>query len=121
MAEPYGICELCQSEVLWGRTVKNGKAIPIDPVPSDEGNLAMFRDATGRLNVRAVKPDEPLRPLEKRVMPHFATCPKAELRLRSKAEKAAAAAAATRRELPEEALPDNVLSMRAARRRRAAQ
>ncbi|NEA21560.1 hypothetical protein [Actinomadura bangladeshensis] len=51
---------------------------PLDPVPRDDGNVLAHRDGMGTWRARSITAlDEdgaPRHPLEKRYMPHFATC-----------------------------------------------
>lgn len=54
--------------------------MPIDPgvypAEDERANLAVYKDHTGRINVRVLKAGEEPESYEKRGMPHFATCPK---------------------------------------------
>lgn len=75
-------CSKCHRSIEFGRTVRNedtgtgGKLMPLDPDDADveAANVAVYRDATGRLNARVLKRGAP-EPYERRRMPHFATCP----------------------------------------------
>lgn len=112
-----GLCTLCDAEILWARTSKNGKPMPIDPAPSDDGNLAIYKDHTGRINARVLKAGEEPESYEKRGKAHFATCPKYVQHIRAKGQRARDAA--VRRTPPRAApLPANVINIRTAKRRR---
>lgn len=79
---PQRRCTDCGRPIVWAITVANengrgGKAMPLDPVESPEGNAAVPAHPSGRLTVRVLKADErPIEGVELRAMPHFATCPK---------------------------------------------
>lgn len=68
------VCRQCERDIIFAVTA-GGKRMPLDPAPSPDGNVAVYRDHLGRLNarvlVRGVEPE----PYEKRAMPHFASCP----------------------------------------------
>jgi hypothetical protein len=72
-------CRSCGADIVFGRT-SNGKAMPLDPAkyPDDDvsANLAIYKDHTGRINVRVLKAGQEPEPFEHRGMPHFATCEK---------------------------------------------
>jgi hypothetical protein len=71
-------CSKCGGSMTWGRTYPGGKPMPIDvevyATDDEKANLAAYKDATGRLNVRVLKAGEQPEPYERRRMPHFATC-----------------------------------------------
>lgn len=115
-----GLCSLCDAEILWARTSKSGKPMPIDPAPSDDGNLAVYKDHTGRINARVLKAGEEPESYEKRGKAHFATCPKYATHIAAKRQRAQQAAAA-RAPKPTEPAPANVINLRTARRRRGGQ
>lgn len=48
--------------------------MPVDPEPSEDGNVAVYRDDTGRLRSRVISKNRPLATHETLMMPHFATC-----------------------------------------------
>lgn len=68
----------CGRDIVFGRTA-TGKMMPMDPGRYDgddqAANLAVYKDHTGRLNVRVITAAAPLESYEWRAMPHFATCP----------------------------------------------
>jgi hypothetical protein len=112
----YGLCDLCDAEIMWGRTTKTGRPIPLDPQPCDDGNIAVYTDATGRLNARVLKKGETPSGFEKLVKAHFATCPKYPAVLAARKQRARDAAIA-RAPKPPEPMPANVVNIRTARRR----
>lgn len=66
-------CTGCGKEIEWALTLKNGRRIPLDPLPSLAGNLiGAERTAAGVLVVATIEPhtDPAAR------VPHFATCTK---------------------------------------------
>lgn len=72
-------CRECGGDIVFGRT-SNGKAMPLDPAryPDDDekANLAIYKDHTGRINVRVLKVGQQPERYEHRGIAHFATCPK---------------------------------------------
>ena len=68
-----GSCRRCPEPVLWVRTPA-GKAMPVDPEPSADGNVAVRRDGRGAWLGRVVTAELPLLPYERLHLPHFATC-----------------------------------------------
>jgi hypothetical protein len=60
-------CGSCGAPVLWART-ETGKAIPLDAVPTERGNLVL---ADGVVHVARILGHSP------QYVPHFATCPHA--------------------------------------------
>ncbi len=59
-------CRSCNAEILWCKSV-NGKLIPMDSAPSDDGNMVITADSLARTAT-----DEDTTP---RFKSHFATCP----------------------------------------------
>lgn len=82
-------CRSCGAEVEWVLTVGNGRAMPLDVVPTADGNIVKISRTDGsRMTrpdrfgneapvVRYVKKGEQLDKLAIRRTSHFATCPKA--------------------------------------------
>lgn len=74
-------CRICGTPIMWARTLASesgagGKAMPIDPEPNPEGNVAVRQTGPGRYVARVLKDGESHDTYsEKRHMPHFATCP----------------------------------------------
>ena len=66
------ICRECQRDILFGRT-SNGRPMPIDPgvYPADDerANLAVYKDHTGRINVRVLKAGESRSPTRNAACP----------------------------------------------------
>jgi hypothetical protein len=115
-----GICEHCQAEILWARSTKTGKPMPIDPAACDDGNLAIYKDHTGRINARALKKDEKPESYERLGKAHFATCTEYE-RVKAARAQRAQQAAARRAPQPTTPPPGNVTNLTTFRRRRNAQ
>lgn len=67
-------CDGCHARIAWARTPLN-KSMPIDPTPNPDGNVAAYRDGTGRWRARVLRAGEQPAGYERRYMPHFATCP----------------------------------------------
>lgn len=72
-ATNVGTCRSCGAAVRWAVTRKNGKPIPLDPSPVDDGNLVVFRGVAMSRKDADARGIGPL-PLFKA---HFATCPNA--------------------------------------------
>ena len=68
-----GECRSCGATVRWAVTLKNGKPIPMDTSPVDDGNLVIFRGVAMSRKDADARGIGPL-PLFKA---HFATCPNA--------------------------------------------
>lgn len=66
-------CRKCGAEFVWARTAK-GRAMPVDPQPRPDGNLATYRDVSGQLRCRVVTAEYPIESYERPAMPHAATC-----------------------------------------------
>ncbi len=66
-------CDKCRAPVRWALTPL-GKRIPLNPHPDPDGNVAAYRDGTGRWVARVLHKDEQPLGWERRYMPHFATC-----------------------------------------------
>lgn len=49
--------------------------MPLNPRPDPAGNVAAYRDGTGRWCARVLHKDEQPAGWQRRYMPHFATCP----------------------------------------------
>ena len=63
-------CRSCGAEIRWARTAAKGKAIPLDPEPTEEGNVVLDGDTATVLGpLERSAHDGPL------FMPHHATCP----------------------------------------------
>jgi hypothetical protein len=67
-------CGECHAPVIWALTPL-GKRIPLNPRQDPDGNVAAYRDGTGRWCARVLKKDEQPQGYERLYMPHFATCP----------------------------------------------
>ncbi|HEY9409305.1 MAG TPA: hypothetical protein VIQ30_22770 [Pseudonocardia sp.] len=97
-------CALCGRPVLWALTTR-GRRMPLDPAADATGNTAVHRDGAGTLRARVLSKDYPAADAwETLLVPHFATCPKAD---RVRTPPAAPVS-----------LPANVVSLDAHRRRK---
>lgn len=69
-------CSRCSAPLKFVK-MRTGKAMPVDPIPDDLGNVLARPDTVGRLVDGHVKPTDP--PCEvpagyRRYMPHWSTC-----------------------------------------------
>lgn len=67
-------CVDCRRPIRWGVTT-NGRRQPVDLGEDEDGNVAVYRDGTGTLRIRALGADGTPAPYERRAMPHAASCP----------------------------------------------
>jgi hypothetical protein len=70
-----GKCDSCRADVLWRKT-PGGKWMPVDPEPSDHGNVIVL-DAERCRVVGGAAAVEHRAGGGKTYVPHFATCPNA--------------------------------------------
>lgn len=70
---PMTDCRECTLPVRFV-ALDTGKALPVDPAPSERGNVCA-RVLSGRLHGYVVSKAHPADPLFLRFMPHHATCP----------------------------------------------
>lgn len=61
-------CRLCNKALRWARTA-NGKPMPLDPEPNDDGNVTLNEAGVATVHGDGTSIDGV------RYMPHFATCP----------------------------------------------
>ena len=54
---PAQRCTGCSERIVWARTPLN-KSMPLDPAPDADGNVAAYRDGTGRWRARVLLRDE---------------------------------------------------------------
>lgn len=73
LLEARAECEYCSEPIAFVITAR-ARLMPVDPAPNPEGNVAVMRDAGGRLISRVVSRGNPCQPWETLYMPHFATC-----------------------------------------------
>lgn len=73
---PYGLgrCRGCSRTVRWS-TTEAGKAMPLDPEPTDAGNVVARLGGGPGWWSRIPSRDRPQTDAERRFMPHVATCP----------------------------------------------
>lgn len=70
-------CRSCDAEIVWATTAV-GKAMPLDAIPNDAGNVEVTTDAqSGLLRVIAVHKEPPMFGEAPVYMPHHGTCPNA--------------------------------------------
>ncbi len=71
-------CKSCRAPIVWAVTAKNGKAIPIDPVPTYDGNIRLEnRDEQRQPPIAHVVGAQQELVRTPRYTSHFATCPDA--------------------------------------------
>lgn len=66
-------CELCGAPMRWVRTAANGKPMPLDPEPVEDGNVFMENGEAHVLVDGQLSLDGVERAMFKS---HFATCPR---------------------------------------------
>lgn len=73
----YGSCRACGQQIRWARTRGGGK-IPLDPVPSDSGNVVVVGDLATVLgdHEKALAYAQRSQADETTFYPHHASCPK---------------------------------------------
>ena len=69
-----GYCRRCLKPVIWARTEAHNRPLPLDPVPDEAGNQAVFRDPNEVWRTRQLTGDDRPYSFETRYMPHVATC-----------------------------------------------
>jgi hypothetical protein len=70
-------CNSCSAPVIWARTT-NGKSMPVDAEPTEQGNVELLPLVAGvRTPEAVVHPQHPLGAGPLRTS-HFATCPHAD-------------------------------------------
>ena len=71
-------CRKCQKTIVFAvvsnRDGRPPSRMPLDPVPSEDGNVAVYRDAAGGLVGRVLGKGEKAAGYQRLFMPHFATC-----------------------------------------------
>jgi hypothetical protein len=81
-----GRCKTCRREIVWVR-FSSGKAMPLDPDPSADGNVYQGSDgrwrAAGKADADAIR-----RALTPLYLAHFVTCPQAAQHRRHAAKAA---------------------------------
>ena len=71
-------CRSCGAEIIWAKSRKTGKRIPIDREPVSDGNLKLTTTGTdGPLWAEPIKDDHRISS-ERYFKTHFATCPEAK-------------------------------------------
>lgn len=71
-------CKSCEAPIVWGRNVKTGKGVPLDPEPVEDGNLLKVgTNEQGEIMVQFVGREADVPPGGERFKTHFATCPDA--------------------------------------------
>ena len=72
MPLPLSQCSKCNKHIYWVVT-ENGKNMPIDSYPSDNGNIIFVNELA-----HVLKKGEPVPDGARRYVSHYATCPHAE-------------------------------------------
>lgn len=82
----------CGRQVLFVATAR-GKTMPVDVSENGDGNVAVYRNASGALVGRVLGKDDEPKAYERLYMPHWATCqPYLAEQARKKADREAARA-----------------------------
>jgi hypothetical protein len=68
-------CRSCGAPIIWTRTAFNGKPIPIDLAPTDNGNILLQPRDTERHIALVLPPGDERITTETTYTTHFATCP----------------------------------------------
>ena len=69
-------CRSCRAPIVWARTAFNGTPIPVNPDPTDDGNLLVELFGEGDRLVATVLPPGDVRITEETTYTsHFVTCP----------------------------------------------
>lgn len=72
-------CDSCGARVIWTLTLKTGRSMPVDELPSEDGNvvLCLEEDGKGPPISRVLSKGEHVDATTARHKSHFATCPNA--------------------------------------------
>lgn len=70
-------CETCEAEIFFA-TAPSGKVMPVDAAPRADGAAAVRCDRSGGWRARILGPGDQLGPDERKHMPHWVTCPRAD-------------------------------------------
>lgn len=68
------LCSACGARILWARSASTGRAMPLDPMPSERGNITLAQGPRGETIARVVPRADGGPGL---YVSHFATCPEA--------------------------------------------
>lgn len=72
-------CRHCGRPIAFGLIITSKRRIPLDPGTHDvtdrDANVAVTSDHLGSIFARVLSATDPIRPGERRAMPHFASCP----------------------------------------------
>lgn len=74
-----GTCTSCGAPLLWART-ENGRPIPLDPEPRDDGNVYVDAHSVAHVSRRGPTAGQVALGFDsgRRYVSHFVTCPQAE-------------------------------------------
>jgi hypothetical protein len=67
-------CMGCDAPIWFARTTANGKAMPLDAKPGEDGNVCCYCDDRGTWHARVLRAGEQPLPYERRYHTHFETC-----------------------------------------------
>lgn len=70
----HATCRSCGAPIIWARTT-GGKLIPVDPDPTDNGNVELVDGLDRPTAIVHAQPPLAAPPMR---LPHFATCPDAD-------------------------------------------
>lgn len=80
MITANGRCGACGRLVAWAMVIRQDGTpvrMPLDITERADGNIAVYRDHVPTIRARTLRADETPARYERRVAPHFATCPRA--------------------------------------------
>lgn len=69
-------CRSCGQTIIWARSQSNDRWMPLDPMPTSEGNVTLD-DGVARVRV-GVDRDYELKQRGQLYFAHFVTCPQAD-------------------------------------------
>ncbi len=77
-------CRSCNTKILWAKSVKSGKLMPIDIEPAKNGNLYLQAEGFDPPLAFSINDTPPMAVRPGRFVSHFATCPEARQHRRAR-------------------------------------
>lgn len=72
------VCKTCHLAITWTTNVTTGKRMPVDPTPTEAGNIILLAGNDGPESRVLTKAELAARPTRSGLyVSHFATCPQA--------------------------------------------